>query len=352
MPARIAVSILVMVSLTTGAQSQAVSCPVAAANGQLAFPDALVMQTALAVNPDGAAASYAPGDHGYTYINNGVNLIENGKKAPCVADAHKKKCTAKWKEAELGKFGPGTPEFCSFAIAVAALPGGPPPQNCEGDKSRFIIGNGKGQPAPGYKVRNVEGESVTTYLSMTRLRHMVGGEPAYVDSATLPGLVVPKTSPELVGSIAWVRMGPRSTFAIVNDTGPAFGEGTVALNEALQYDAPPPPQPIGPIPLARRCSEVETLRKPFTSAPDDGRGDKCQKGRKPTSASDIRAYGGLPDGVQTVILTSVKPPMRGDSLTTITLTPASIRATAIAAGYDEKRLAAMADCLNRPTPKR
>jgi hypothetical protein len=350
MPARIAFSILVIVSLTTGAQSQAVTCTVAA-HGQLNFPDALVMQTGLAVNPDGAAASYAPGDHGYTYISNGVNLIADGKKISCSKKANNQLCTDRWKEAELGKFGPGTPEFCSFAIAVIALPGSPPPQTCEGKSYRFILGNGKGQPAPGYQVTNIEGQTVTTYLSTTTLMHRVGGEARYVDSSSLPGLVVPEARPDLVGSIAWVRMGSRSTFAIVNDTGPAFGEATVALHEVLQYDTPPPPQPIGPIPLARRCSEVETLRIPFVSRPDHGDKDLCRAARKPTSPSDIRAYGDIPGGVQSVILKSVKPPMRGN-LATIELTPTSIRETAISAGYDEKRLAAMADCLNRSAPKR
>jgi hypothetical protein len=350
MPARITVSILAIASLTTSVQSQALNCPVAA-NGQLAFPDALIMQTGLAVNPDGAAASYAPGDHGYTYINNGVNLIADGKKIPCSVKANNQRCTDRWGEAELGKFGPGTPEFCSFAIAVIALPGGPSRQTCEGKSYRFILGNGKGQPAPGYQVMNIEGHAVTTYLSTTTLMHKVGGEARYVDSSNLPGLVVPEGRPDLVGSIAWVRMGRRSTFAIINDTGPAFGEATVALHEALQFDTPPPAQPIGPIPLARRCSEVESLRIPFVSRPDDGKKDLCTPGRKPTSPSDIRAYGAIPGDVQSVILKSVKPPMRGN-LATIELTPALIRETAIAAGYDEKRLAAMADCLNRPRVKR
>lgn len=346
MKAEIAVAILAFVPLATSLQSQVLNCPVAA-NGEVAFPGAIVMQTGLAVNPDGAAASYAPGDHGYTYINNGVNLIADGKKIPCSVKANNRRCKDRWEEAELGKFGPGTPEFCSFAIAVVAFPGGPPRQTCEGKSYRFILGNGKGQPAPGYQVTNVEGHAVTTYLSTTTLMHKVGDEARYIDSANLPGIVVPKERPDLVGSIAWVRMGKRSTFAIVNDTGPAFGEATVALHEALQYDTRPPAQPIGPIPLARRCSDVENLRKPFVSRPDHGEKDLCKPGRKPTSPSDIRAYDAIPGGVQSVILKSVKPPMRGN-LAMIELTLASIRETAIAAGYDEKRLAAMADCLNRP----
>ena len=342
---RTAVAAVAIVALTTSGHSQSTSCPLPK-NGALNYADALAMQTGLAVNPDGAAASYAPGDHGYTYINNGVNLLVNGKKVPCSARANNKLCSEKWKEAERGQFGTGTPEFCSFAIAVVALPGGPPRQNCEGKQSRYVLGNGKGQPAPGYQVKNIEGHDVTTYLSTTALMHVVGSEAKYIDSSALPGLVVPTTRPELVGSIAWVRLGPRSTFAIVNDTGPAFGEGTLALHEALRFDSAPARQPIGPIPLNLRCTDVEKLREPFVSKPDDGPGDRCRNGRKPTSVSDIRAYGGIPGGVQAVILKSVKPPMRGNVATT-QITLASMRATAVSAGYDEKKLAEMANCLGR-----
>lgn len=75
------------------------------------------MRTQLQVNPDGTAASYLPGDHGYTYLANGVNLIENGKMLHCLN--HVSKCRMNWAAAEGEDFGPGSPEFCVFALEAA-----------------------------------------------------------------------------------------------------------------------------------------------------------------------------------------------------------------------------------------
>jgi hypothetical protein len=331
---------LFMFSVATNAQSA--FCPTPQ-NGTLNFSDAIAMTSGLAVNPDGSAASYMPGDHGYTYINNGVNLILDGKKVACVKKINAALCRNKWKLAEAGNFGVGTPEFCSFAIDVDRFPNGPERQRCEKD-GRFIVGNGKGKPKSGSVVKNVFGESITSYLSTTSLRHTINDTPTYLDSSVLPGIVVPEGRTNLIGAIVWVRYGSRSTFAIVNDEGPSFGEGSIALHRALRFDTPPPIQPVGPIPVSHRCTAIEKFQPPFNSAPDDGEVDLCKAGRKPTSATDIRAYNGIGSGVQTIILPNVKPPMKG-KLATIEITPAVLRQTALDAGYDEKRLSDMANCL-------
>lgn len=312
------------------ASSQSPSCP----------NDILIMKTGLAVNPDGAAASYAPGDRGFTDINNGVNLIDNGVKRSCVTNSAL--CREKWAQAEAGSFAKGTPEFCSFAIAAAPIAADGKLTGCENKKGRFIIGNGKGRPAPGSVVKNVEGKDVITYLSTTSLTHSVNGETRYVDSSKLPGIVVPTSRPELVGSLAWVEFGEFSTFAIVSDTGPAFGEGSVALHEVLRYGALQTPQPIGPILVAMRCGPAETLKAPFQSRPDL-KTDKCKPGYVAKTISDIRAYSGIESGVTTVILKNVKPPMKG-WLSQIELTTSALEKTAQSAGYDAARLATLAKC--------
>src|SRR5689334_19105861 len=80
------------------------SCPRASGH-HLNFPDgSIAMRTPLAVNPDGAAASYVPGDHGYTYIANGVNLREHGTKVSC-SGANGSRCRTAWVKAEAGAFG-------------------------------------------------------------------------------------------------------------------------------------------------------------------------------------------------------------------------------------------------------
>lgn len=54
-------------------------------HGLRVFPEgAIPMRTELAVNPDGTAASYVPGDQGCTYVANGVNLMDKGKKRNCL----------------------------------------------------------------------------------------------------------------------------------------------------------------------------------------------------------------------------------------------------------------------------
>ena len=329
-----------------GPEAAAQNCP-PLKNGAVTFPDAsIAMSTGLAVNPDGAAASYAPGDRGYTYLNNGVNLIDDGKKVSCSAKGNGGRCRRDWATAEAGAFGKGTPQFCVFAMEVEPVAAGAKKVLCEDPKKkRYAVGDGKGRPVSGAPIATVSGGSVAPYVSTTTLTHTKGGRVVYVDSAALPGLVVPTTRGELVGAVAWVRLGSRETFAIVNDTGPAFGEGSVALHQALRNGQIGPLQPIGPISVADRCGPAETgLRAPFLSRPDGGDADRCRAGYKAKTASDIRAYSGVGTGVTSIILPSVRPPMNGRTAT-VELTPALLKTLAEKAGYTAQKLAQMAACV-------
>ncbi len=328
------------------ARAQPAPCPHPGADGSILFADGSIsMRTPLAVNPDGAAASYTPGDHGYTYISNGVNLNDHGTKVSCSASGNAGRCRTEWARAEAGDFGAGTPEFCVFAMEVESVSGDASLVPCAGEKGQFIVGNAKGRPKLAEAVPSVSGQAVTPYLSTTFLRHTRNGRESYVDSAAIPALVVPTSRPELVGAIAWVRFGDNSVFAIVNDTGPAFGEGSVALHQALRTGRIGPTQPVGPIPQNLRCSQSElSLRPPFQSRPDLS-GDGCGSGNAARGASDIRAYSGI-DGrvVDSVILAGVKPPMQGTRVAQ-ELTPALLESVAAAAGYSRDKVAAMASCL-------
>lgn len=334
-------------SVAGAAAAQLPTCPRPNSDGHLVFPDrSIAMRTRLAVNPDGAAASYTPGDHGYTYIQNGVNLILGKRTVGCSAPENQGRCRQDWSRAEAGSFGPGTPEFCVFAMEVEPVIGGRPTVPCgPDDSSRQMVGNGKGRPKPGPAVPAFAGSSKPTYLSTTTLRHTQDGRAVYVDSSVIPGLVVPRSRRDLVGAVVWVRYGENQGFAIVNDTGPRFGEGTVALHRLLTNGAVGPAQPIGPIPTSMRCSPGETgLQPPFVSKPDLGLSDRCRAGRTPRGPSDIRAYRGIEGGVVSMILLGVKPPMRG-FLALEELTTDRLRNLAIEAGYTVDRLEQMAACL-------
>jgi hypothetical protein len=338
----LAAALAVSVILTAPAEA-AKKCP-KAVDGLRVFTDgAILMRTKLAVNPDGTSASYVPGDHGYTYVANGVNLIDKGKKRNCLDNFTL--CRERWKDAETADFAPGSPEFCVFALEAVPYNAGVPLSSCEGD--RFVVGNGKGRPKLGKKVPAFDGSEVDTYLSTTSLQHTVDKKPVYVDSAAIPGLVVPRGRSSLLGSLAWVRFGEREVFAIVNDTGPSFGEGSVALHQLLQFGAIQPFQPVGPIPLNLRCTMGERdLKPPFLSKPDDGKVDLCKPGRDPSSAADIRAYNGIGGEVVTIILAK-KPPMKGKRLVAEELTIDNLRQWVLDAGYSSDKLNEMASCLGK-----
>ncbi len=339
----IAAALVISAILTTAAEATT-KCP-KAVDGLRIFSDgAILMRTELAVNPDGTAASYVPGDHGYTYVANGVNLIDKGKKRNCLDNFSL--CRKKWKEAETADFAAGSPEFCVFALETAPYKVGVPRSKCEGD--RYVVGNGKGRPTLGKKVPAFDGSEVDTYLSTTSLQHTVDKKFVYVDSAAIAGLVVPRDRGSLLGSLAWVRYGDREVFAIVNDTGPSFGEGSIALHQLLNYGAIQPVQPIGPIPLNQRCTNAErNLKAPFLSKPDDGEDDLCKPGHVATSASDIRAYNGISGGVVTIILAKLKPPMKDARLVTEELTIDRLRQWVLDAGYSSEKLNEMASCLGK-----
>jgi hypothetical protein len=324
------------------------SCP-PITGGRVVFPDgAIVMNTGLAVNPDGAAASYAPGDRGYTYLSNGVNLIDNGRQMSCSSGGNAGRCRREWARAEAGGFRQGTPEFCVFAMEVEPLSARAQKIPCElPNRGRYVVGNGKGRPVSGTPVPTITGGSVTPYMSTTTLTHTRNGRTEFIDSATLPGLVAPVSRSDLVGAVAWVQFGGRSAFAIVNDTGPRFGEGSVALHQMLRNGRIGPSQPLGPIPVGDRCGPAEaSLRPPFVSRPDGGNTDRCRAGHTPTTAADVRAYSGIDSGVISIILPAARPAMRGRTVTA-EVTPALLHDLARAAGYTPEKLAGMAACVAR-----
>jgi hypothetical protein len=336
---------IVAILMTTASQlnAQSPACPIPASDGRILFPDgSMAMRTRLAVNPDGAAASYTPGDHGYTYIANGVNLRDGNGFISCSAAGNAGRCRREWIRAENMGFATGSPQFCSFAIEVEPMTPGASRTSC--GSGRFVVGGGKGRPKLGPPIAAVAGGTIRPYLSMTSLRHRVGGELRYIDSASIPAIVVPTTRPDLVGAIVWVRYNDRATFAIAGDTGPRFGEGSVALHQGLRSGNAGPAQAVGPIPLALRCGSAESsLRAPFESRPDIA-GDRCRPGQSARGASDIRAYAGIDaSAVETVIL-RVKPPMQGSTVTA-EVTLAALEQWATAAGFSRTRLAGMADCL-------
>lgn len=342
-------SVVAGVAMIAPAIGQSATCPAPNVDGHIIFPDnSILMRTGLQVNPDGAAASYVPGDHGYTYISNGVNLRDNGKKISCSATPENgSRCRKEWARAEAGGFGPGTSEFCVFAMEVEPFSPGTSKSACEGSHYRYIVGNGKGRPKAGQQIPVVGGGAVTSYLSTTTLTHTEQGKVVYVDSGSIPGLVVPRSHVGLVGSLAWVRYGNREVFAIVNDTGPAFGEASVALHQFLRSGQIGPIQAVGPIPLNLRCSATEAdLKPPFLSKPDFGENDRCRSGYSAKSPSDIRAYAGIEGDVTSIILADVKPPMSGLTVKE-ELTPDRIREWILAAGYSPDKLRQMAACISR-----
>jgi hypothetical protein len=299
------------------------------------------LRSALKVNPDGATGSYTPGDHGFTYINNGLNLVENGRTIFCHVQENNRRCNERFREAERMRFGPGSPTFCVYAMEVEPFTPGRPSPSCDPRRpERKTIGNGLGRLRLGPNLPTITGGSSPTYVSTTSLRHTVGGRAVYLDSATVPVLVAP--SPGLLGAIAWLRSGDRSTFAILGDSGPSYGEGSIALHQRLRYNQVPPSQPLGPIPVAQRCGPLERgIRAPFASRVD--RGDHCRAGYTPRKFSDIRGYKNIEEPVDIVVLERLRPPMRG-SVILAEARPETFGRIAADAGFDQARLSALAQC--------
>lgn len=302
-----------------------------------------VHRTPLRVNPDGTAGSYTPGDHGFTYIANGLNLLENGRLVACSGETSRR-CRRLFLQAEAQNFGPGSPTFCVFALEVDGwTPGTVAPPCDPGRPERRLIGDGRGRPRPGPALANITGGESPTYSSMTSLRHIVGGQRIYLDSATVPVLVAP--SPRLLGAVAWLRLGNRSSFAILGDSGRSLGEGSIALHQYLRYGALQPRQSLGPIPVSHRCGSLErSIQAPFRASPDPG--DECRSGHVPTSVADIRGYSNITDAVDVVILENVRLPRESNVILT-EVTPRALERVAEQAGYAPARLASFTECTRR-----
>lgn len=327
------------------AAGTSVVCPPTNGGNRISFPDGVTLiKTGLNVNPDGAIASYTPGDHGYTYIANGVNLWESGHEVICSDAGNVRRCNREWADAERENFASGTAEFCVFAMDVEPITSGAKVTSCRGGSP--IAGNGKGRPVVGANFPSVSGGQVPTYLSTTSIMHTINGKAVYVDSAAVPGIVSPNRN--LLGSVVWVNYPKEkhATFAVVNDSGPSFGEGTVALHRILHRGDLGPRQPVGPIPVADRCSSLEpqgSTDAPFVSRPDLGSADQCRPGFKPRGAADIRAYGSIDSGVQIILLPGIKFSLRGNVVQE-EITVGRMKELAEKAGYTEDKLSQIAKC--------
>jgi hypothetical protein len=351
---------------TSVAQAQQNACPAMDSSGLIVFSNgSIAMSTAsiapagkgpsLKINPDGAPTAYTPGDSGHVYVANGVNLIENGRKFPCaprnqsILKLHQAKCRDLWLKAEAAEFKPGTSAFCSFAIQVDPFSEGQSRTKCEldenGNSSRYVIGNGKGKPRLGPPVPNAVGGMSNSYVSTTAIEHTVNGQRVPLNSNRIPALVTPTSRSELKGAVAWVTYRNVSTFAIMGDTGPRWGEASVALHEYLRYGSIGSEHIVGPIPLSARCNSAErNLRAPFVSRPDSKSPDQCGQTGARTSKSDIRARTNIEGNVQMVILPGVKLPMTGRSVVNIEVTTTALEAAAAQAGFTREKLTSMANC--------
>lgn len=273
-----------------------------------------------------------------------MNLFENGRIVACSGETSRR-CRRLFLQAEAQDFGRGSPTFCVYALEVDGSTPGTEAPGCDPERPyRRLIGNGRGRPRPGPTLLNITGGESPTYASMTSLRHTVGGQRVYLDSATVPVLVAP--SPRLLGTVAWLRLGNRSSFAILGDSGRRLGEGSIALHQYLRYGALQPRQPLGPIPVSQRCGSLERgVRAPFRASPDPG--DECRPGHVPTSVADIRGYSNITETVDVVILENVRLP-RESNVILAEVTPGELERVAGQAGYTPARLAGFADCTRRP----
>lgn len=292
----------------------------------------IAVRARLAVNPDGGPASYTVGDHGFTYLQNGMARWNGKAREDCKAD-----CVADFMTAAKADFGPGTPMFCVFGIEVEAYRSGQDVTSCTKGK---VAGKGLGRPKLGALLETVTGDKVQAYLSTTSLQHLVDGKPRYLNSESLPIAVAPST--ELLGKIVWIGgQGYKPTWALIGDTGPAFGEGSIALHQLLRYGSISAQKP-GPLPAAKRCGPEESnLKAPFLSRPD-GKADTCKQGRTVSTASDIRAYGGIVDMLDFVILGKGRLQQEGGVIRS-EVTQEALKAAA--SDYSEQRIQHMLSCL-------
>lgn len=128
---------------------------------------------------------------------------------------------------------------------------------------------------------------------------------------------------------------------MIGDTGPAFGEGSIALHQLLRYGMVAPQKP-GPIPRKSRCNPGESaLQAPFLSRPNS-KNDTCRNGRTAASSSDIRAYGAIDDTLDFVILGKSLLASKGAVIQS-EVSAQGLRAAA--SDYPQKRIDHMLSCL-------
>jgi hypothetical protein len=225
----------------------------------------------------------------------------------------------------------------------------PPGRDLVPCRNGYIAGNGKGRLKVGGELESISGAKVKYYTSTTALMLAVNGQAKYLDSSTIPTIVIPKGGQFSLGQVVWVRapesISNNEVFAVAGDIGPAFGEGSISLHQLLRYGQLKP-QNVGPIPLEFRCKESEeNLKAPFESRPDFGKQDKCNTGRTPKGTSDIRAYTGLPANVEFVMLGKARFAMDGNTIRSEVTVP-SIQNVASGADYSVEKIREMASCIH------
>lgn len=295
----------------------------------------IAVRARLAVNPDGGPASYTVGDHGFTYIANGLDAWRDGKRETCDST-----CVRAFRAAEAAAFAAGTAEFCVFGMEVEPLKPGQERTPCpEGG----LVGNGRGRLVLGEMLPTVANGTVQAYRSTTSLQHIVNGQRRYLNSEALPIAVTPRV--DLLGHVVWVGgSGMHGTYAILGDKGPAFGEGSIALHQLVREGRVSSQQP-GPIAAAKRCTSVELgLKAPFESRPDGGKSDRCRPGYAAKSDTDVRAYAGVDQDLDFVILGKATLERKGNVIQS-EVTAASIQGVAQAGGYDDDAIRRMIACL-------
>ena len=296
----------------------------------------IAVRASLAVNPDGGPASYTVGDHGFTYIANGIARWRNKQREKC-----DRACMKGYYEAEQLGFSIGTNEYCVFAMEVEPVFDGQVIEKCTNGK---LIGNGKGKPVIGEKLTTILRNNINAYRSTTSLKHLVDGKPHYLNSEKLPIAVTPQK--DLLGKVVWVNAaGMKGTFSLVGDFGPAFGEGSIALHQLLRYGEIRE-QKTGPISVADRCKAVElNLKPPFVSRPDGGLSDRCKKGYIAKTISDIRAYSGIDDQLDFLVLGKAIFEIK-DYVIQSEVNQNSIKNRAIESGYSTEKIQQMISCLD------
>ncbi len=300
----------------------------------IASDGSLVVRASLAVNPDGGVSAYAAGDHGFTYIANGVARWDGYERMKCDAS-----CSKDFQDAERAGFGLGTKEFCVFAMEVEGVAADSPLTKCTWGR---VVGNGKGKPRKGAIVETVAGGTIQTYVSMTSATHLVNGTQRYLDSESIAVLVAPDS--KWVGHVARVSgKGLLPMYAVVGDKG-TFGEGSIALHQLLRSGVVRHQKP-GPIPVEQRCTVTENaLGAPFQARPDK-KNDSCRIGYSAGSNSDVRAYQGIDQTLDFAILGNASFPVKGKNALQVDVSALSIQKLVTDAGYTEKQIADMLACL-------